>query len=328
LPAAVTAAVAVLIIACPCAMGLATPTAIMVGTGIGARRGILIKNGEALERGTAIDVVLFDKTGTLTEGKPRVTAVLPVESAQETLRLAASVENASEHPLARAIVDAARTGITQLTGATGFESIAGKGVRANVAGVQVLVGSPRFLREAGVHFSEHDLATVHTRESAAETVVAVAADGKLQGFIAIADTVKPDAKAALESLKAQGLRTAMITGDNRKAAQAIADALGIQQVYAEVLPHEKHENVPLLEESRAIKPSPRTVTRLKVGTGDHRVHIPAEIHPYSAGLKGGLAGGVAMALVATVFGLISQGSIWYPINLLAAGVMPSLSNAT
>jgi Cu+-exporting ATPase len=195
------------------------------------------------ERGKAIDVVLFDKTGTLTEGKPKVTGVLPPELAQETLRLAASVENASEHPLARAIVDAARAADAQLTDATGFENIAGKGVRASVGGINVLVGSPRLLREAGVQFSEDDLATVHTRESAAETVVAVAVDGKLQGFIAIADTVKPDAKAALESLKAQSLRTAMITGDNRKAAQAIADELGIQQVYAEVLPHEKAEKV-------------------------------------------------------------------------------------
>ena len=244
-------AVAVLVIACPCSLGLATPTAIMVGTGIGARRGILIKNGEALERGRAIDVVLFDKTGTLTEGKPKVTVVLPMERAQEILRLAASVENGSEHPLAGAVVEAARAADVPLTEATSFENLAGKGVRANVSGVDVLVGSPRLLREAGVHFGEDDLATIHARESAAETVVAVAANGKLQGFIGIADTVKPDARAALENLKAQGLRTAMITGDNRKAAQSIADELGIQQVYAEVLPHEKADKVRELQSQGA-----------------------------------------------------------------------------
>lgn len=236
-------AVAVLVIACPCSLGLATPTAIMVGTGLGARRGILIKNGEALESAKGITVVLLDKTGTLTEGRPKVAAVVPIAGAREILRLAASVESASEHPLARAVVDAARADDIELADATCFASIAGNGVRASVDGKQVLLGSPRFLRQATVPFSVEDEAIIEAHESTGKTVVAVAADGALQGFIAIADAVKSDAKQAVESLKAEGLRTAMITGDNEKAARAIAAELGIEQVYADVLPHEKAQKV-------------------------------------------------------------------------------------
>ena len=241
-------AVAVLVIACPCSLGLATPTAIMVGTGLGARRGILIKNGEALERSEKIDVVLLDKTGTLTEGKPKVTGVLPVVGSKDAvLQLAASVEQLSEHPLAQAIVADARQRKLPLAVASDFDNLAGKGVRAKIAGSDVLVGSSRLLKEAGIAFAEQDLAAVREREGQAQTVVAVAHGGKLAGIIAIADTLKEDARLAIERLHAQGMETAMITGDNEATAQSIARQLGIGRVFAEVLPHEKAEKVRQLQ---------------------------------------------------------------------------------
>jgi P-type Cu+ transporter len=241
-------AVAVLVIACPCSLGLATPTAIMVGTGLGARRGILIKNGEALERGEKINIVMLDKTGTLTEGEPKVTWVLPVVGNEDAvLQLAASVEQLSEHPLAKAIVADARQRKLPLAVVGDFDNLAGKGVRAKIAGSDVLVGSPRLLKEAGIAFTEQDLAAVREREGQAQTVVAVAHGGKLAGIIAIADTLKEDARLAIERLHAQGMETAMITGDNEATAQSIARQLGIGHVFAEVLPHEKAEKVRQLQ---------------------------------------------------------------------------------
>jgi Cu+-exporting ATPase len=245
-------AVAVLVIACPCSLGLATPTAIMVGTGLGARRGILIKNGEALERGEKIDVILLDKTGTLTEGKPKVVAIHSATAQlSDVLQFAASAEQVSEHPLARAIVEAAVIENRELYEPHDFESIAGKGVRAHVGSSPVLVGSPRFLRELGVTFEDLDRAVADEHEALGRTVVAVAIDGSLAGLIAIADTVKEDARTAVEALHREGLQTAMVSGDNRKAAQAIANELGIQTVFAEVLPHEKADKVRELQEDGA-----------------------------------------------------------------------------
>jgi Cu+-exporting ATPase len=243
-------AVAVLVIACPCSLGLATPTAIMVGTGLGARRGILIKSGEALERGEKIDVVMFDKTGTLTEGRPKVADVIAANAGvgeAGVLGLAASLEQLSEHPLAQAIVSAAREKDLALDQVDGFESLAGKGVRGTIAGNAVLVGSPRLLREVGVSTAGLQ-GKIDEREAAAQTVVAVARNGELVGIVAIADTLKEDAKAAVMRLRAKGLQTAMITGDNSKAAQAIAQQAGIEQVFAEVLPQEKAEQVQLLQQ--------------------------------------------------------------------------------
>ena len=243
-------AVAVLVIACPCSLGLATPTAIMVGTGLGARRGILIKSGEALERGEKIDVVMFDKTGTLTEGRPKVGQVVVAGSEfgeADILRLAASLEHLSEHPLAAAIVSAARARGLALDQVDEFASIEGKGVRGTVAGGAVMVGSPRLLRENGVSIAGLQ-SRIDEREGAAQTVVAVAKDAVLIGIIAIADTLKEDAKAAVERLHANGLQTVMITGDNGRTAQAIAEQIGIDQVFAEVLPHEKAEKVRLLQQ--------------------------------------------------------------------------------
>lgn len=243
-------AVAVLVIACPCSLGLATPTAIMVGTGLGARRGILIKNGEALERGEKIDVVMFDKTGTLTEGRPTVTEISAAGAEigeAEVLCLAASLEQLSEHPLAQAVVSAARERSLSLDQVDGFESLAGKGVSGTIAGNAIMVGSPRSLRERGVSMVGLQ-EKVDEREAAAQTVVAVTRNNELIGMIAIADTLKADARTAIERLREMGLHTVMITGDNTKTAQAIARQIGIDQVFAEVLPQEKAEKVQLLRQ--------------------------------------------------------------------------------
>jgi P-type Cu+ transporter len=237
-------AVAVLVIACPCSLGLATPTAIMVGTGLGARRGILIRNAGALERAETVGAVLFDKTGTLTEGKPKVVTIVPVGASEnDVLRLAASAEQLSEHPLARAIVEAARARSVTPAHVTGFENVAGKGVRAMLDAAPLLIGSPRLLREEGVPFGAADEKTVQDWESQARTVVAVARHDELAGLIAISDTLKADAKAAIDQLRNRGIRTMMITGDNEIAAHAIAATLGIDHVFAEVLPQEKAATV-------------------------------------------------------------------------------------
>ncbi len=244
-------AVAVLVIACPCSLGLATPTAIMVGTGLGARRGILIKNGEALERGQKIDVVVFDKTGTLTEGRPKVTDVVACAAADvtadEVLRLAASVERLSEHPLAQAVVRTAKEKNLGHTDARDFASMSGKGVRARIADAVILIGSRRFLQECGVPLGEH-IRTIEQYESRAQTAIAVARNGQLIGILALADALKEDAKAAVARLHNQGIQTVMITGDNRQTAGAIAAQLGIDQVFAEVLPQDKVEKVRLLQQ--------------------------------------------------------------------------------
>ena len=237
-------AVAVLVIACPCSLGLATPTAIMVGTGLAARRGILIKNGEALERGEKIDVVLLDKTGTLTQGKPHVVAVVALQGSEDdVLRLAASAEQLSEHPLAQAIVNAARERNLSLSEPEQFESIAGKGVRARVVGADVLIANPRHMVEQGVALSPADDEAIQTHAAKARTVVAVARDHELFGFVAIADTLKSDAREAVMQLHQRGLRTVMITGDNALTARAMAQELGIDRVFAEVLPHDKAQKV-------------------------------------------------------------------------------------
>jgi Cu+-exporting ATPase len=238
-------AVAVLLIACPCSLGLATPTAIMVGTGVGARRGILIKNGEALERGRRIDVVVLDKTGTLTEGRPTVVDVLSTQSDQspdDVLRVAASLERVSEHPLGQAIVRAAKERGIALDEVTDFTNVPGKGIKGRIGTALATVGNMRLMREDGVPLDQA-LAHIETREARAQTAIAVARDGELIGIIAVADAVKGDAKEAMQKLKARGIVTVMITGDNRKTADAIARDIGIDQVFAEVLPQDKAEQV-------------------------------------------------------------------------------------
>jgi Cu+-exporting ATPase len=234
------AAVSVLIIACPCALGLATPMSIMVGVGRGAERGVLIKNAEALERMEKIDTLVIDKTGTLTEGRPKVVAVLPAEGFDEpeVLRLAASVERGSEHPLAAAIVQAAAARKLALSPVLGFDSPVGKGVIGMADGKRIAIGSAKFLTELNIDTAAlHDAADAQRAEGA--TAIFIAVNGKPAGIIAIADPVKATTPAALEALAADNIRVVMLTGDNRTTALAVARRLGITEVEADVLPDQK-----------------------------------------------------------------------------------------
>jgi P-type Cu+ transporter len=246
---ALIAAVSVLIIACPCALGLATPMSIMVGVGRGARGGVLIRNAEALERLEKVDTVVVDKTGTLTEGKPQVTAVqtAPGQSAEALLRLAAGLERGSQHPLAAAIVAAAQRRGLPLAEAGDFDAPAGKGVAGTVEGRRVVIGSRRFLEEAGIDMGPGlggTLAAEADRKRRdGATAVLVAIDGRPAGAIAVADPVKATTPGALAALKADGIRVVMLTGDNATTARAVASRLGIPKVAAEVLPEDKRRNV-------------------------------------------------------------------------------------
>ena len=234
------AAVSVLIIACPCALGLATPMSIMVGVGKGAEAGVLIKNAEALERLEKIDTLVVDKTGTLTEGNPSVVAISPIEGQDEAelLRLTASLERASEHPLAAAIVKAAVARGLSLEEPSGVDSPVGKGVTGKVGGVEVAAGSAKFLIERGVDVAMVSGIADRLRADGV-TAILVAVDGKARGVIGIADPVKETTPAALAALKAAGIRVIMLTGDNRITAQAVATKLGITDLEADVLPDQK-----------------------------------------------------------------------------------------
>jgi Cu+-exporting ATPase len=234
------AAVTVLIIACPCALGLATPMSIMVGIGRGARDGVLIRNAEALERMEAVDTLVVDKTGTLTQGKPKVIAVQVVEGGDERkmLRLAASVERSSEHPLGRAVVEAAVERKIELAPVRGFDAPPGQGAIGMVERRRVMLGNAKFLQELGIATTSLEADADRLRRDGA-TAIYVAIDGKLAGLIAVADPVKESAAAALEALKADGIKIVMLTGDNRATANAVAQKLGIDEVEAEVLPDRK-----------------------------------------------------------------------------------------
>ncbi len=237
---ALITAVAVLIIACPCALGLATPMSIMVGVGKGAQHGVLIRDAEALERMEKVDTLVLDKTGTLTEGRPKVVHIEPANgfSNDEVLRNLASVERASEHPLALAIVNDALERKLALSPVTDFDSPVGKGVVGSVAGVQVVSGSGRFLAEHAIEVAGLDRAAEEQRSKAA-TVIFVGVGGKLAGFVAIADPIKPTTTQALRELKAAGIRIVMLTGDGKTTAQAVARQLDIDEVVAEVFPEDK-----------------------------------------------------------------------------------------
>jgi P-type Cu+ transporter len=234
------AAVSVLIIACPCALGLATPMSIMVGVGRGAQEGVLIKNAEALERMEKVDTLVVDKTGTLTEGKPKVVAVAPAPGGDEAqvLRLAASLERGSEHPLAAAIVAAAGERKIEITRASDFDAPAGKGVTGTVEGKSIALGTAKFLGELTIDVSALAGEAERLRQDGA-TAVFVGVEGKLAGVIAIADPPKATTAAALQALAADGIRVVMLTGDNRTTAQAVAQRLGIRHVEADVLPDRK-----------------------------------------------------------------------------------------
>jgi Cu+-exporting ATPase len=247
------AAVSVLIIACPCALGLATPMSIMVGVGRGAHAGVLIKNAEALERMEKVDTLVVDKTGTLTEGKPKVTAIVPAPgfAEDEILRLAASVERASEHPLADAIVRAAKERSLPLASVGAFDSPTGKGAAGKVDGKSIAIGNSGYLSSIGIDAAPLDADAERLRADGA-TVVYMAVDGKLAGLFAIADPVKPSTPEALKELAAEGIKAIMLTGDNRTTANAVARRLGIDDVEAEVLPDQKRAVVARLRKAGRI----------------------------------------------------------------------------
>jgi Cu+-exporting ATPase len=345
-------AVAVLIIACPCAMGLATPTSIMVGTGRAAEMGVLFRNGEALQSLTSVDVVALDKTGTLTEGRPLLTDLIlaPGFSRSEVLALVAAAEAGSEHPVATAIVDAARSEGLILAKADTFEAIPGYGIRASVGDRRVEVGADRFMTSLGLEttgFAD----TAAMLASRARTPLYVAIDGKVAGLIAVADPIKPTTPAAIAALHKLGLKVAMITGDNRRTAQAIARELGIDEVVAEVLPEGKVAALKALREGGrkvafvgdGINDAPALAEAdvgLAVGTGTDVAIESADVV-----LMGGDLGGVpkAIGLSRATLRNIRQNLFWafaynaalipvaagvlYPLNgtllspMLAAGAM-------
>ncbi len=250
---ALLAAVAVLIVACPCALGLATPMSIMIATGRGAQEGVLIKDAEALERFAKVDTLIVDKTGTLTEGKPRLTDVIPVGGVaeEELIRLAASLEKGSEHPLADAIVSGAETRGIGLVDVTSFEAITGKGVRGNVAETIVVLGNAAMMRDIGVEVAVHEERIQALRDEG-KTVMFVAIDQGLAGFVAVADRIKPTTAAAIKALHASGLRIVMATGDNERTARAVALSLGIDDVHADILPEGKKALVDKLRAKGAV----------------------------------------------------------------------------
>ena len=241
--------VAVLVIACPCAMGLATPTAVMVGTGRGAEMGVLLKTSEALERAGHVKMIVLDKTGTITKGQPSVTDIVVKNSRfkeDDILRMAASVEKGSEHPLGEAVVAEAGNRELKLSEPQGFSATAGHGVEAQVDGLQVLVGSPRMMSERKFDTSAFD-AEVSRLQGEGKTTVLVAIDNVISGAIAIADTVKEGSIEAIQQFHKMGIKVAMLTGDNQQTAQAIAKQVGIDQVFAEVLPGDKAAEIKKLQ---------------------------------------------------------------------------------
>ncbi|WP_353110969.1 heavy metal translocating P-type ATPase [Salinisphaera dokdonensis] len=238
---ALVAAISVLIIACPCALGLATPMSVMVGIGRGAREGVLIRDAEALEHMENVDVLLMDKTGTLTEGRPRLVGVEPSGdlAEDELLALVASLENASEHPLARSIVDGATEREIHMRDVEDFESLTGRGVRGRVDGHDVFIGNAALMQDYGID-AEPLREPADKRREAGETVMLVAVDGALAGLVAVADPVKSSTREAVEILHAAGLRLVMLTGDSETTARAVARDLGIDEVHAGALPEDKH----------------------------------------------------------------------------------------
>lgn len=281
---AILTAVAVLIIACPCALGLATPTAIMVGTGKGAENGILIRNAAALEQAHSLQAVVVDKTGTLTVGRPTVTDIVATGlDENELLALAASVERTSEHPLGEALVAAARERGLTLEDARDFSALPGLGIKAMVNGTEVVMGNAALLEQEGLTL-DGLAATARELSQQGKTPMFIAKDHQLKGIIAVADTVKPESRAAIDALRAQGLQVVMLTGDNPRTAEAIADQLGIDHVVAEVLPGDKADHV------RAIQETGKRVAMVGDGINDAPALAQADV-----GIAIGTGTDVAMA---------------------------------
>jgi len=282
---AVSAAVAVLVIACPCALGLAAPTAIMVGTGKAAEHGILVRGGEALEQARRINTIVLDKTGTLTRGKPAVTGVVTANGLtdNELLRLAAAVEVGSEHPLGEAIVNRAKELGLDLPRAEAFESVTGKGVKARVDGQDIILGNGALMAQEGIPLNGLEDRAQDLAKSGA-TPMYIAADGQGSGLIAVADTLKPESTEAVAQLKALGLDVWMLTGDNRGSAEAIAQEVGIEHVLAEVLPNEKTDKV------KSLQAEGKTVAMVGDGINDAPALAQADL-----GIAIGTGTDVAMA---------------------------------
>jgi Cu+-exporting ATPase len=332
-------AVSVLIIACPCALGLATPTAVMVGTGRAAQQGVLIKGGEALEAAHKIQTVVLDKTGTITEGKPGVTDILTSSgwTEDELLRLAASVERGSEHPLGEAIVRRAEERGLALVPANDFNALAGHGIEAGAEGRRVLVGNLKLMKESGVPLKD---LSERAEALAAEgkTPVFVAADGEALGLIAVADKLRPDSAGAIAALKNLGLEVLMLTGDNQRTAEAVARAVGVERVLAEVLPDGKAEQVKRLQAEGkrvamvgdGINDAPALAQAdvgIATGTGTDVAMEAADITLVGGSLRGVVT---AIALSRRTMRVIRQNLFWaFVYNTLgipvAAGVLYPLT---
>ncbi len=327
--------VAVLIIACPCALGLATPTAIMVGTGKGAENGVLIRSAEALERAHKINTVLLDKTGTLTQGEPKVTDIvaLPPSSQEEVLRLAASAERGSEHPLGESIVKAAQEKKLKLTSAAEFNAIPGHGVEALVDGKRLLLGNLRLMQDRAFSLNGLEEEAERLREKG-KTVMFLGIDGQVAGIIALADTLKPNARKALQELHKMGVEVAMLTGDNQRTADAIAREVGIDRALAEVLPEHKAQEVKKIQEEGkvvamvgdGINDAPALAQAdvgIAIGTGTDVAMETGDITLISGDLTGIVT---AISLSKRTMRTIKQNLFWafaYNVSLIpvAAGVL-------
>jgi len=336
---AIVAAVAVLVVACPCALGLATPTAIMVGTGKGAEQGILIKGGESLERIQAVKAVLLDKTGTITKGKPELTDVvtLPGTPEDEMLRLVAEAEQGSEHPLAAAIVEGAKArGIALNTHLEHFTALPGRGLQANVEGHDVLFGTRRLFSDFSIAYQDVQ-EQLESLEQQGKTVMLVAIDRTIAGMVAVADTVKVGSAQAVQQLQLQGLTVWMITGDNRRTAQAIATQVGIPpaRVLAEVLPEDKANQVKHLQEQGmvvafagdGINDAPALVQAdagIAMGTGTDIAMEASDITVVKGNLKSVVT---ALALSRATLRTIKQNLFWafaYNVILIPAAMLSPL----
>jgi Cu+-exporting ATPase len=329
--------VAVLVIACPCALGLATPTAIMAGTGKAAEGGILFKNSTALEQATRLDTVVLDKTGTITEGKPRVTDFIALEAfagdRHALLRLAASVEKGSEHPLGRAIVVQAEAEGLDLQPLSDFEATGGAGVRATIDGQIVMIGKPRWFEEQAFSMDGAE-DTIKVLQAEGKTVMVVAREGEVCGLVAVSDFLKADSAEAIGNLKEMGLEVVMLTGDNRASASAIATYLGIDAVEAEVRPDEKSLRVKRLQDGGlkvgmvgdGINDAPALAQAdvgLAIGTGTDVAIETADVILSSGSLRGIVR---AIGLSRATLRTIRQNLFWafgYNVLLIpvAAGVL-------
>jgi len=338
---ALLSAVAVLIIACPCALGLATPTAIMVSTGKGAESGVLIRGGEALETAHRVQKAVMDKTGTITEGKPRVTDVLAADGhADEVLRLAASAERGSEHPLGEAIVNAAKERGLALVEAQDFVAVPGLGVQAQVEGRQVLLGNLSLMQQRSAKLNGL-AATAEELLAQGKTTMFVAADGQVLGVIAVADTVKDGAQEAIASLKAMGIEVIMLTGDHLRTAEAIARQVGVDRVMAEVLPEDKANQVRTLQREGTvvamvgdgINDAPALVQAdvgIAIGSGTDVAMEASDITLMRGDLRGVAT---AIALSKKTIQIIRQNLFWaffYNVALIpiAAGILYPLFSRT